>query len=77
MPLEPVAGENDHGFERTRFLEEMRCPRHDFQLLYGREPGECAPVEVHNRLVRAADDEQNRRADPIEGRSGKVRPAAA
>ena len=75
--LEPVAGENDHGFERTRLLEEMRCARHDLQLLCGREPGKYAPVEVENGRVRATDNEQNRRADPIEGRSGKIRPPAA
>jgi hypothetical protein len=74
---EPVGGEDDHGFERARLLEEMRCARHDLQLLYGRKPGECAPAEIENGGVRATNDEQNRRADPPKSISGKIRPAAA
>ena len=74
MYLEPVAGEFDHGLKRARFLEEMRRPRHDLQLLRSGEPGERAPVEVQNRLVRATDNEQNRRTDPLKGSSGEVRP---
>jgi hypothetical protein len=77
MRREPLGGENHHGFERARFLEEIRCARHDLQLPCDRESGERAPVAVENGGVPTADDEQNRRADPLKRISGKIRPPAA
>jgi hypothetical protein len=77
MPPEPFAGEASDFFKCTMLLEQMRRSRYDSKLLLAPQARESFLVELDDRFVQAADDEQGWRLDAGKRVCGQVRPAPA
>ncbi len=76
IPAEPVPRQLCHLFERSRFLEQMRCSWHDLQRANAVKVVEDLPVQIEHGRIGASDDQEDRRAHEIE-RVGKIRASPA
>ena len=63
--------------DRPWFLEEMRGAGHDFKLHGGRQMPHRVPIELDDRSVGPADDEQGRGLHVRQRVTGEIGPAAA
>ena len=63
--MEPLGREVGNVFQRSRFFEEMRRARNDFEFLdrCRRQLRKGLPVQIQNVGVISADDEQSGRVD--------------
>src|SRR5687768_4145379 len=77
MRLEPVDRQARHLLERTWLLEQMRRARHDLEQGRGAHLLHRFLVQLDNRGVIAADDEQRRRLHERQSAGCEIRTAAA
>ncbi len=75
--LEPRGGQLGDRLQGTGLLEQVAGPGHDVQQLLAVQLGQGLAVELDDLVVVAADDEQGRRIDIVQARSGQIGPAAA
>lgn len=59
------------------FLEEVRCPRHDGQVVRDVQHRLGTPIQIQHDVVVTADDEQRPRTHPRQLDRGKVGPSAS
>jgi hypothetical protein len=56
MALEPVARQARHFVQCSRFVEQVRCPRHDHELLFAAQLRERCPIQFNDLAVIASDN---------------------
>ena len=76
MRLEPPRGMLNHQIEGAGFGEQMGRARHDLDRLRRRQARQCLLVELDDAVIKAADNQQGRRAHIVERRLRKVGAAA-
>src|SRR5947209_8046688 len=78
VPFKPLRSQPGDLLQGAGFLEQMTGPGHDHELLAGgAQVIQSLAVQLDDREIAAADQEEGRRFDVWQSVAGEVRPAAA
>lgn len=77
MAQKPIAGQTRDLVERARLFEQMRRSRHDDELLFATEAGECASVQLDNLDVVFSDNKQRGSSNARQRATREIGPATS